>query len=521
MSLLALTLLALTTFPQETAAPAAKPEPTSGYTLITPLLSTKVHLLDLEGNPVHTWNCDEPPGNSVYLMPDGNLLRAARPKTNTVFRGGGEGGRIQKIAWDGEVLWDYLLSDDTVLHHHDFEPLPNGNLLLIAWEARTRDEAIAAGRHAENVGPAGVWPDHLLEIRPVGKNGAEIVWEWHVWDHLIQDLNPHLPNYGKPSEHPGRVDVNFASHKIETEETAGDKNRRKQEEAHLKGIGYMGGDDDHAPDEPKAEPAKRDVRGADWMHTNGIDYDAEHDLIVISVRRFDEVWLIDHSTTTEEARGSTGGRQGRGGDLVWRWGNPEASGRGESNDQRLYKQHDPTFVRTEGRFGVLVFNNGNGRPKGNRSSADEIAIPMTDAGLVAALGPDEAMVPTDVTWSHMMKRRMYSHFISGAQRLPNGNTLICSGENGRLVEVTMDGQIAWYYQNTHGGDRKYDGPKPAKDAQPDPDSPPKDGAPKTDPPKTGGGGPKPISLFRATRIPFDHPGLAGKNLPKMAGAEGK
>jgi hypothetical protein len=510
----ALTLVALAAFHQEAATPEAKPEPTPGYTLITPLLSNNVLLLDLTGHPVHTWECTEPPGNSVYLMDDGTLLRAARPKTNPVFRGGGEGGRIQRIAWDGEVLWDYLLSDETVLHHHDFEPLPNGNLLLIAWEARTRDEAIAVGRDPEKVGPAGVWPDHLLEIKPTGKDGAEIVWEWHVWDHLIQDQNPHLPNYGKPSENPARIDINHATRKVKPEETEGDNNQREQEEAHLKGIGYMGDDDDGDEEKPKEDPKKRDVRGADWMHTNGIDYDAEHDLIVISVRTFDEIWVIDHSTTTEEARGATGGRQGRGGDLIWRWGNPEASDRGERGSQRLYKQHDPTFVHTDGRFGVLVFNNGNGRPKGNRSSADEIAIPMTDDGLVAPFDPNAGLVPAEVTWSHVMKRRMYSHFISGAQRLPNGNTLICSGENGRLIEVTPDGKTAWRYQNTHGGDIIEAKPPPVQDSPPDQAGPPKNGPP------SGGGGPKPTSLFRATRIPFDHPGLAGKNLPEMAETSG-
>ena len=60
----------------------------------------------------------------------------------------------------------------------------------------------------------------------------------------------------------------------------------------------------------------------DWLHTNGIDYNAEYDLIVLSVPRMNELWVIDHSTTTEEALGSTGGRWGKGGDLLWRWGNP-------------------------------------------------------------------------------------------------------------------------------------------------------------------------------------------------------
>ena len=323
-------------------------------------MSTKAHLLDATGAIVHTWEGDMAPGNSAYLLPNGHLLRAARPENNPVFRGGGEGGRIQEFTWDGEVVWDYTLSDEQRLHHHDIAPLPNGNLLLIAWEARTPEQATAVGRRSDHVGPAGVWPDSILEIRPVGPKDAEIVWEWHVWDHLVQNVNPHLPNFGQPADHPGRIDINHATAPIQERESEGDRERRKREEAHLAGLGYMGGDDDDDPNpdgaaqdasEPTPEPERRDVRGADWMHTNGIDYDAELDVIVISVRRFDEIWVIDHSTTTEEARTSEGGRHGRGGDLLWRWGNPAAYGMGGEADQRLFKQHDATFVRTEGRPG--------------------------------------------------------------------------------------------------------------------------------------------------------------------------
>lgn len=42
-----------------------------------------------------------------------------------------------------------------------------------------------------------------------------------------------------------------------------------------------------------------------------------------------------------------------------------------------------------------------------------------------------------------------SHFISGASRLPNGNTLICEGLWGRLFEVARDGDIVWEYINPY------------------------------------------------------------------------
>ena len=40
------------------------------------------------------------------------------------------------------------------------------------------------------------WPTHFIELEPDGNGGANIIWEWHIWDHLIQDIDPELPNYG-------------------------------------------------------------------------------------------------------------------------------------------------------------------------------------------------------------------------------------------------------------------------------------------------------------------------------------
>ena len=76
---------------------------------------------------------------------------------------------------------------------------------------------------------------------------------------------------------------------------------------------------------------------ADWMHANAVDYNEDLDQIMISAREFNEVWIIDHSTSTAEAASHSGGMYGKGGDLLYRWGNPEAYGRGDSTD-RVSKQ---------------------------------------------------------------------------------------------------------------------------------------------------------------------------------------
>ena len=179
-----------------------------GYVLFSPLLSTATYLIDKNGKVVHAWDGDFAPGASVYLLDDGHLLRPARDPDLPFFTGGGQGGRIQEFTWEGRLVWDFVLGSRERMPHHDIAPLPNGHVLAIVWERKSRAEAIRLGRRPERVGEAGLWPDCVLEIVPRPPTGGEIVWEWHVWDHLIQDRDPARPGHGRPSDHPQLVDVN-------------------------------------------------------------------------------------------------------------------------------------------------------------------------------------------------------------------------------------------------------------------------------------------------------------------------
>ncbi len=376
-----------------------------GYTLFAPQQYTDTYLIDLDGQLVHHWSSDYLPGNSAYLLEGGHLLRTATfdPAGSGPFAGGGAGGRIEDFDWDGNLIWAFELATDSQLLHHDIEKLPNGNVLAIAWEYKTEAEATAAGRLPGTLRQGALWPDCILEIAPTGSFGGAVVWEWHVWDHLVQDADPELPNYGVVAEHPERININY-------------------------------------------DPEERGQ--ADWNHTNGIDYNAALDQIVVSVRQFSEFWVIDHTTTTAEAAGSSGGRYGRGGDLLYRWGNPEAYGAGDTGDRQLYVQHDAHWIPSgyPGGDDILVFNNGEGRSGTNYSSVDQVTPPLTIAGDYACTG-GSAYGPAASTWSYVADppQDFYSSFISGAQRLLNGNTLICQGAHGTFFEVTSDGQEVWRY----------------------------------------------------------------------------
>jgi hypothetical protein len=459
-----------------------------GYTLFSPLLSKTAYLVDMEGNTVHAWATPHSPTGALYLLDNGNLLRCTRVEDNPVFDGGGIGGRIQELTWEGEVVWDFELATELQTQHHDIDPLANGNLLLITWEYRSAEQAIARGRDPEQVGEPGLWPDAVLELRPIRPDDAEVVWEWHSWDHTIQDQDPTKDGYGSVPDHPGRIDLN-GDHRDQPPMTPAERERIEEQERQMRALGYTGEDEDEEADDedsPDGDDEEEDdePRG-DWLHTNAVDHHPGLDLIALSTPQMNEIWVIDHSTTSAEAAGSSGGRWGRGGDLLYRWGNPRNYGMGTDADRRLFYQHNPEWILDgpPGELRLLIFNNGGGRPDGDYSSVIELSLPFdTERGFVRP--PGEAFGPAEPVWSYSDKDQFFSSFISGADRLPNGNTLVCQGAAGRVIEVTAAGEIVWEYKNPYG---------------------------ERDPDSEGRGAP-PKALFRATRLPADHPGLAGREL---------
>jgi hypothetical protein len=447
-----------------------------GWTLVAPLNSKSIHLVDLDGKVVHTWETGYAPGGSTAMLANGHLLRAAQEPENPRFHGGGIGGRIEELDWDGKVVWSWMLFGPDRTQHHEVLPLPNGNVLAIAWEYHSREEVIAHGRAPEETDAEGLWTDVLVEARPQRPEGAEVVWEWRVWDHLVQDFDSRKAGFGRPADHPGRIDINF-DHRFRAKDAqALEEQRRRQEEqeAAMRAIGYAGGKD---------KPAEKGVRKleADWMHTNGVDYDPARDLIVFSSPHAGEIFVIDHSTTTAQAASEAGGKRGHGGALLWRWGNPRNFGAGGETDQRLFYQHNPTWLPGPVPR-LLVFDNGQERPGDDFSEVLELALPFDEAQGFAREA-SKAFGPAEPAWRYADPGNFYSGFISGAQRLPNGNTLICSGAPGRVFEVTAEGHVVWDWRSPLGGE--------------------------IEPTKQGGKAP-PRALFRAWRVRADDAAVASR-----------
>ena len=146
---------------------ASEPGAAAGYTLFMRRWDNDVFLLDPLGRVAHAWHLDVS-SNHAKLLDNGNLLADVWDSA---------------IEFDprGDIVWRY----DSARVHHDFLKMPNGNVLLLVVGHKTREQAIAAGANPEFVHNEGIKYDYLIEVRPEGASGGEVVWEWSVWDHLV------------------------------------------------------------------------------------------------------------------------------------------------------------------------------------------------------------------------------------------------------------------------------------------------------------------------------------------------
>ena len=368
-----------------------------GFVLFAPTRSNTTYLIDRCGKEVKSWTSTYNPGLSCYLLSDGTLLRTGVVQSQS-FNAGGHGGVIEKIDWNGNVIWTYFISDATNWQHHDVKALPNGNILVIAWESKTNTQAIAKGRNPLLV-PTTLWSEQILEIQPTGATGGNVVWEWHLWDHLIQDFDNTKPDFGAVNTNPQLLNINYNA-------TAGN---------------------------------------SDWIHLNSIDYNVALDQILVSSRVLNEIWVIDHSTSSAEAASHSGGNSGNGGDFLFRWGNPLAYNTGTST--QFFGQHNAQWIQTGLPYEnqIMVFNNGNGRTGGNYSTIEIINPPVDGFNYTSSL----PYLPASTSWIYNdgNPNNFYAQLTSGCQQLSNGNVLFCNGPKGTFKEISASGTILWEYVN--------------------------------------------------------------------------
>jgi hypothetical protein len=469
----------------------------AGYTIFSPFRGQNTYLIDMQGEVVHYWPYPEgwsiPGSESIEkharLLEDGTLLRGV---VNKAGRGGMSGAIYQLVDWDGDVVWEHDDERPEFTPHHDFRMIWNPELeertlMYTATMAITHEQTIAAG-----VDPAGrddiaSRPDGLVEVDMNGN----VIWQWNISDHTVQDVNPDLANFGVVSENPGKFDPNFGN-----------------------GV------------------------GGDWIHANGFDFNSVLDHVVINNSADSEFYVIDHGATfvPGDPEESIALAASDAGDFIFRWGNPcvydsgdcpSATDEGQSSTdghQQVFFSHDIQWIREmevgpylgelRGSGNFLIFDNGARRLGPTFSSVIELDpyagpmedgeyIPEADAGYVAPTGGmgmgmgAAATISKQIVWSYRptLPNAFYSSYISGVQRLPNGNTLVCSGAHGHLFEITTDGEIVWEYISPVG-DRTGD----------------EYGIYTT---MTADAGRAFNSIFKCARYAPDYPGLAGKDLTPM------
>ena len=363
-----------------------------GFALYNDINEETAYLIDKDGNIAHSWNCTRACNYAILLKDNGNIVRGAID-FNSTLQGPASGGYLQELDSNANVIWEFKYSDANHVSHHDIALMPNGNVLMIAWDKKTAQEMQAAGysRNEEK------WPTQILEVARNG-TGGQIVWQWNLWDHLIQDTDTAKPNYGVVANHPELLDINVA---------------------------ITGG----FPNFP------------DYIHVNGIDYNETLDQIVFSSRFLSEIFIIDHSTTTQEAAGHTGGNSGMGGDFLYRWGNPSNFGAPFGVRNIPGPVHDPRWIPDDGRpnAGMIQFFNNEGG-QGQQSTVEAIIPPRT--GFTYTAPGLSGYLPTIADWTHNCLDPADGQ--SASDRLPNGNTFVnLSGEY--MYEVDSLNNLVWQY----------------------------------------------------------------------------
>jgi hypothetical protein len=289
-------------------------------------------------------------------------------------------------------VWEFEYSSADHQSHHDFAVLPNGNVLLTAWEVKSTTELAAAGKSSTSE----KWPTHFIEVEQDG-TGGKIVWEWHIWDHLIQDVDDNKPSFGVVADHPELMNINVAG-----------------------------------------QTSRRD---GDWFHVNGIDYNEELDQIAFSSRYMSEIFIIDHSTTTAEAASHEGGNAGKGGDFLFRYGNP--ANYGSSVAQSIPSAvHDARWIENDGRPNggwIQFFNNSGG--SGDGSVVDAINPTMDGYNYTFSGGSYQ---PAAHQWRHECKATSSGQ--SASDRLSNGNIFVAVSKQ-YMYEVDSNDNIVWQYSD--------------------------------------------------------------------------
>jgi hypothetical protein len=367
----------------------------NGYTVLSPLGTQAAIVIDMNGNVVKQWDgYVSSAGGPARVLPGGIVVGAAG--ANPPHQ---ESLELVQRDFDGKVLWsfDHNLEIETrdgkktwaSRQHHDWqrEDFPAGYYSPGAVPASQGSNTLLL-THVNHVQPK-VAPGAMLEddrIIEVSWNG-KIVWEWEASDHI---------------------------------------------------------DEFHFGEEARkviaSAPGANTARGAfDWMHLNSATYLGPNHWYDEGDKRF-----APNNVIVSSREASILAIIARDGSIVWQMG-PDYSASPELRAIRqIIGQHNAHIIPKglPGAGNVLIFDNGGPSGYGKPTS-----IALEGQGIYAR--PTSRVLEIDpvtlkLVWSYTSPT-FFATNISGAQRLPNSNTLVTEGPDGRVFEVTKDGSIVWEY----------------------------------------------------------------------------
>jgi len=366
----------------------------NGYTVLSPLQTQAVLVIDMNGNVVKRWEgLNNSAGGPARVLPGGILISAsgARPPNQ-------ESLELVQQDFDGKVIWQFSHNEQiktgegstiwSARQHHDWqrESLPAG---YYSPESAPVVEGTSTlilthtNRLQPRVADVMLEDDRLVEVSWKG----DVLWEWVASDHIDE-------------------------------------------------LGF-------APDARKAIKAAQSfnkARGSfDWLHINSAHYVGPN-------RWFDQgdMRFAPNNVIISSREASLLAIVGRDGKIVWRLGPDFSESKELRSIRQIIGQHHAHIIPKglPGAGNLLVFDNGGSSGYGFASpiAPDGVGAFARSTSRVVEINP----VTLELVWSYT-NPRFFSTNISSAQRLPNGNTLITAGAGGRMFEVTTEGAIVWEY----------------------------------------------------------------------------
>jgi hypothetical protein len=410
----------------------------SGFTVLSLLGGQSVVVIDMNGKVVKQWDgYNNSAGGPARVLPNGDVVAAsgARP-------GRQESLELVQRDFDGNVIWRFDRNEQVqtadgktvpaLRQHHDWqrEDFPAGYYSPEATPARSGSNTLIlthTDRRVPDIADVLLQDDRLIELSPQG----EIVWQWLAGDH-INELG---------FDAAARTAIRGARAGGAARGAAADGPRGGAAPA----VAARGGDGARgaARGGAAAGPAGGGPpAGFDWLHLNSATYVGPNRWFDAGDRRF-----APNNVIISSREASLLAIVARDGSIVWRLGPDFLASEELRAIGQIIGQHHAHLIPKglPGAGNVLVFDNGGpsgyGPPSGIAPRG--VNVYARPSSRVLEIDP----VSLKLVWNYTAAGQFFGNNISGAQRLPNGNTLITEGPDGRLFEVTNDRRIVWEYVN--------------------------------------------------------------------------